>query len=115
MLAEGTSSPTRSPRPAPHGWSTPRDVEATARALDELLGDREALAAARAACAALATEFLWPNLLAPLVDQVEAAEPASRSVSQDAALAFESARYYAARAVDRGVQGLPSGLSRLRR
>ena len=87
----------------------PRDPEATARALDELLGDRDQLAAARAACVALASQYLWPNLLAPLVDRVEAAEPAPRSLAQEAAVALEASRYYAARAVDRGLQALPAG------
>ncbi len=60
------------------------------------------------ACAALASEYLWPNLLAPLVDRVEAAEPAPRSLAQDAAVALEAARYYAAT----GPGSRPAGAAR---
>ena len=57
----------------------PRDPEATAAALDALLSDESTLAEARAGCRAIADEFRWSSLLAPLVAQVEALAPAERS------------------------------------
>jgi glycosyltransferase involved in cell wall biosynthesis len=87
----------------------PHDAVATADALDALLADPAARRAASAACEALAAEYRWPALLAPLVDCVETAEPAVRSPAQAAAVALQAARYYARRAVDRGVAALPVG------
>ena len=109
VLAEGDEVADRLAEAGAARLVPPRDAEATARALDELLADPEQLAAARRACTALAAEYLWPNLLAPLVDHVEAAEPVRRSLGQDAAVALEAARYYAGRAIDRGLQALPAG------
>ena len=81
----------------------PHDAAATAAALDEMLGDPAALRQAREACAAVAAEYEWGALLAPLVDAVEAAQPARRSFAQAAAAALQASAYYVRRAVDRGL------------
>jgi glycosyltransferase involved in cell wall biosynthesis len=90
VLAEGDEVADRLAAAGAARLVTPRDAAATARALDELLGNPEELAAAKAACATLASEYQWSNLLAPLIDQVEAAQPARRSRVQDAAVALQA-------------------------
>ena len=50
----------------------PRDPAGTAAALESLLDDRDRLAAARDACAAVAARYRWEALLEPLVEHVEA-------------------------------------------
>src|SRR5439155_902947 len=61
------------------------------------------------ACATLAAGYRWPALLAPLVDAVEDACPAGRSPVHGLAIGAQSVRYYARRAVDRGLDALPAG------
>ena len=78
----------------------PGDAAATARALDELLGDREALAQARAACERLADELRWSTILEPLVACVEATEPPRRSLGRALGVGRDAAGFYARRAVN---------------
>lgn len=76
----------------------PGDPTATAAALDRLVSDPAANAAARAACEALARRYRWSTLLTPLVDAVEATVPTVGSLRT----AGESGRFYASRLIDVG-------------
>jgi glycosyltransferase involved in cell wall biosynthesis len=78
----------------------PRDAEAAAAALDALLSDRAALEAARAGCRAIAEDFRWARVLAPLVEQVEALAPAPRSSRRALELAGSACSFYANRVID---------------
>ena len=78
----------------------PGDPAATARALDELLSDRAALDAARAACESLAGELRWSTVLEPLVACVEAIEPADRSLARAFGVGRDAAGFYARRALN---------------
>jgi glycosyltransferase involved in cell wall biosynthesis len=85
----------------------PRDPVATAAALEELLGDQQQLAQARAACAKLAERYRWSQVLAPLVARVEEMAPAIRSPMRTARITTEAGRYYGRvishAALDRGL------------
>jgi glycosyltransferase involved in cell wall biosynthesis len=86
----------------------PHDPAATAAALEALIDDPAARAAARAACEALAAKYQWSKLVSPLVDRVEATEPVRRGLGQTAAIALQAGRYYARRLVDRGLSAIPA-------
>jgi glycosyltransferase involved in cell wall biosynthesis len=78
----------------------PGDVEATADALDALLGDDAARRAASAAALELADELRWSALLAPLVESVERLGAQGGSVGDAVTLAARAAGFYARRAVN---------------
>jgi glycosyltransferase involved in cell wall biosynthesis len=79
----------------------PHDPEATAAALDALLGDPVALKRAGDACRDVAAEYRWAALLEPLVDGVERIDPARRSAARALGVARQAGGYYARRVVDR--------------
>ncbi|HET6508243.1 MAG TPA: glycosyltransferase [Baekduia sp.] len=78
----------------------PGDVEATADALDALLGDADARRAASAAALELADELRWSALLAPLVDSAERLATRGGSIGDAMTLAASAAGFYARRAVN---------------
>jgi glycosyltransferase involved in cell wall biosynthesis len=78
----------------------PCDAEATAVALDSLLSDPRAMAAARAGCEDVAHEFRWSRLLGPLVAQVEALAPSRRAPLRALRLAGSVCGFYTNRVVD---------------
>ena len=79
---------------------SPRDPEGTADALEALLSDPEAHAAARAGCQAIAEELRWSRIVAPLVAQLEELAPVRRSPRRALGLAGSVCGYYANRVVD---------------
>jgi glycosyltransferase involved in cell wall biosynthesis len=81
----------------------PRDPAAVAAAIDGLLARPDRVAAAREASRAVAAELTWPALLAPLVECLAEARSTSHSASDLVEAASGSTRYYARRAVDRGL------------
>jgi hypothetical protein len=81
----------------------PRDADATADALSELL-EPEARRRASAATSALAAELRWPELMAPLVEAVERAVPRRPAPGRLARSLADAGGYYARRAVDRVVR-----------
>jgi hypothetical protein len=78
----------------------PGDVEATADALDALLGDDAARAAASAAALELAGDLRWPALLAPLVTSVGELAVEGGSLGRGFTVAGQAAGFYARRAVN---------------
>jgi glycosyltransferase involved in cell wall biosynthesis len=108
VLAEGDEVADRLARGGAARLVAPGDAEGTARVLEDLLGEPGALEAARGACRAIAAEFRWSQLLEPLVRAVEDTRPGRRSLLDRAALSGEAARYYARRAVDRGLTVIPA-------
>jgi glycosyltransferase involved in cell wall biosynthesis len=78
----------------------PRDITAIAAAIDGLLSDRDRLDAARSACQAVAAEFQWPELLAPLLDCLAEGPAAERSALEGLHAAGQAGRFYARRLVD---------------
>jgi glycosyltransferase involved in cell wall biosynthesis len=85
----------------------PRDAPAAAAAIDDLLGDRDRLQAARRACQSLAAEFQWASLMSPLVEYIESSEPAVRSRRRTLGVARGAGTYYARRMVDSCLAALP--------
>jgi glycosyltransferase involved in cell wall biosynthesis len=85
----------------------PGDAAATAAALDRLLGDDALREAGRVACDALADQYRWPRLLAPLVAAVQDTAPVRQSPRQTALLAQDSARFYGRRVIDTLGEALP--------
>jgi glycosyltransferase involved in cell wall biosynthesis len=85
----------------------PRDPSATAAALEDMLSDPAALAAARSSCRSLAELNRWSRVLEPLVARVEEMAPARRSPAQAVKVASEASRYYARRVVDRALAAFP--------
>jgi glycosyltransferase involved in cell wall biosynthesis len=79
----------------------PGDVAATAAAIDALLADPARLRAAGGACAAVATEFQWPNLLAPLSARLGTAAPLPSASGQRLLTLGRTGRFYGRRALDR--------------
>lgn len=80
----------------------PRDAAAAAAAIDAML-EPARLAASRQACARVADEFRWGNLLAPLVERVEQSKPGDLHPTEVLRVAGQSGRYYLRRAVDRAL------------
>jgi glycosyltransferase involved in cell wall biosynthesis len=81
----------------------PRDPHAAAAAIEALIADPGRLDGARAACRAVAAEFAWPAVLAPLVECLAEMRSADHTVGDLVAAAGHSTGYYARRAVDRGL------------
>jgi glycosyltransferase involved in cell wall biosynthesis len=78
----------------------PGEVEATADALDALLGDDDARAAASAAALELAGELRWSALLAPLVASVDELALEGGSLGRGFTIAGQAVGFYARRAVN---------------
>jgi glycosyltransferase involved in cell wall biosynthesis len=80
----------------------PLDEDATVHALARLIDDPEALARARAAAPALCRQFRWPELVRPLVEEIEEAAEVARAqpLQNTRALAFASGSYYIRRLGD---------------
>jgi hypothetical protein len=78
----------------------PGDVEATADALDALLGDAAARAAAHAAALRLADDLRWSTVLAPLVTTVEQVAAKGGSTGRAVSLTGQAIGFYARRAVN---------------
>lgn len=76
----------------------PGDVEATAAALHDLLGDDAARAEASASALRLADELRWPAMLAPLVTAVDEVADDGGSAGRSLSLAAQAAAFYARRA-----------------
>ena len=75
----------------------PRDPEATAVALDSLLGDSGALREARQACLRTAERCRWSAVLEPLIAGVERLEPPTRSPAAVLRATGDALAYYARR------------------
>jgi len=103
VLAEGDEVADRLADAGAAELVPPHDAAAAAAAIDALLSDEQRLDAAAAACRAVSAEFQWPNLLAPLVDSLEKSPQRDLSPVQLLDVAGEAGRYYAGRAVDRGL------------
>jgi glycosyltransferase involved in cell wall biosynthesis len=80
----------------------PGDAAATAEALLELIEARQAREAARSAGLALAEEFRWETLVAPLMAAIESShrDRHGARVTRPSGLAGTIGRYYTRRAVD---------------
>ena len=103
VLAEGDDVADRFAEAGAATLVAPRDPAATAAALEAMLDDPGRLAAARAGCRAVASEYQWSALLRPLVERVAQESPGSHSAARSLRIASEAARYYAGRALDRGL------------
>jgi glycosyltransferase involved in cell wall biosynthesis len=79
----------------------PGDVAGTAAALDGLLGDPAALAAAGDACRQLADELRWAAVLAPVAEAAGEFVPSARPLREVTGLAASVGRYYGRRLADR--------------
>ncbi|MGH2898781.1 MAG: hypothetical protein ACRDMZ_08925, partial [Solirubrobacteraceae bacterium] len=73
------------------------DVAGAAAMIEHLLTDLSTRETARAACRAVADRYRWPAIVAPLVEAVEALEPAGGSIGEIAMTMLDSGRYYARR------------------
>ncbi|HWI75253.1 MAG TPA: hypothetical protein VNT55_25050, partial [Baekduia sp.] len=78
----------------------PGDVDATADALDALLADDRARAAAHDAALQLAHELRWSTTLAPLVAAVDEVAAEGGSLGRALAIASQAVGFYARRAVN---------------
>jgi glycosyltransferase involved in cell wall biosynthesis len=82
----------------------PRDPAATAAVLEQLLGDPDRLASARAACRVVADEFRWPAMMAPLSERIGELDPPHSGAATGLRRGAEASRYYGRRAVDRALR-----------
>jgi glycosyltransferase involved in cell wall biosynthesis len=101
VLAEGDEVGDRLAAAGAARLVAPHDPQATAAALDALLGAPAALREAQQACRDVAAEYAWDTLLAPLVEGIEALDPATRSAGGALGVARAAGGYYARRLVDR--------------
>jgi glycosyltransferase involved in cell wall biosynthesis len=101
VLAEGDEVGDRLAAAGAARLVAPHDPTATAAALDALLGDPAALRRAQQACRDVAAEYEWHTLVAPLVEGIEALDPAARSAGRALGVARAAGGYYARRLVDR--------------
>jgi glycosyltransferase involved in cell wall biosynthesis len=79
----------------------PHDAAAAADAIDRLLSNPSALAAARAACRGMAERYRWSSLIDPLVDAVDAMTPSSPPRRRQVAMARDGVGFYAQRLIDK--------------
>lgn len=103
VLAEGDEVADRLAAAGAASLVAPRDPAAAAAAIEALLSDPARLRAAREGCGAVAAEFQWPQLLAPLSERLALSEPPRSSVGQLLRVTGQAGLYYGRRAVDRGL------------
>lgn len=78
----------------------PRDPAATAGVIESALACPGLLAQAREACRELCLKYHWPNVIDPLIRQIETMVPNSYPLPSAARLVQECGAFYARRAVD---------------